>query len=250
MGPAAGRPGIALAESSKVSPSLVKGAQPNGNPAQKTPFWVQSWRWYSGDSVKHTPYPFTPINSETCTPPLADTNPALCSLTLTPNTFGVLEIDAIVNGVRETRRKNVTVSDSARVCDGQVLKPWGRISSRYKVRERIRRNTEHRGSDQAAPEGTPVYAAEAGIVEEAKWGDSSGWRVIVRGALISFYFHLKSKPLVEKGAPVSTNTLLGFVGSTGSGDGGPHLHFQQHRGPDIWKDGFAPSDTEVEPCYY
>lgn len=159
-GPPVVEPGTPITDSAKVSPQWVGG--------KKIPFVVQRWRWFRGDSVLDAPYP--PLtNPSGCAPPASvDTNPAPC--TITSDTSGVLEIDAIVNGIPETLRKNISVVRNARVCEGQVLKKWGRISSRYQANEEFRDGNPHRGRDVAGTEGTPIYSAEAGVVVDTTTG--------------------------------------------------------------------------------
>lgn len=241
-GPPVVEPGTLITDSAKVSPQWVA--------AKKIPFVVQRWRWFRGDSVPTVPYPPNLTNPSGCTPPAAvDTNPALC--TVTSDKSGVLEIDAIVNGIPETLRKNISVVAGGRACDEPVLKLWGRISSRFRVREEIRNFRKHRGVDVAVPESTEVYSAEAGTVVDAGEGPTSGLRVIVRGNYMSYYYHLKGRaPDIHVGTTVSAGRLLGYSGKTGGTSTGPHLHFQQHTLGPIWEGGLPPANTEVEPCYY
>lgn len=240
-GPPVVQPGTSITAEGTVSPQWVA--------AKKIPFVVQRWRWFRGDSMPPNPYPPNLTNPSGCTPPAVDTNPAPC--TVTSDKSGVLEIDAIVNGVPETLRKNISVVAGGRVCEGQVLKEWGRISSRYQANEALRKGKPHRGRDAAGELDTPVYAAEAGVVVDTTTGRGSGIRVIVRGNHNSYYFHLSSKaPGMRVGLSVAAGQLLGYVGSTGEGSTGPHLHFQQHTPGPLWHGKFAPADTEVDPCYF
>lgn len=236
-------PGTSITDTAEVSPQWVA--------AKKIPFVVQRWRWFRGDSVPTVPYPPHLTNPSGCTPPAAvDTNPALC--TIASDKSGVLEIDAIVNGVPETLRKNISVVAGGRACEKPVLKLWGRVSSRFQVKEKIRNFKKHRGMDTAVPESTEVYSAEAGTVVDAGEGPTAGIRVIVRGNYMSYYYHLAGRaPGIHVGAMVFAGTLLGYSGDTGANSTGPHLHFQQHTLGPIWDErDLPPADTEVEPCYF
>jgi murein DD-endopeptidase MepM/ murein hydrolase activator NlpD len=87
----------------------------------------------------------------------------------------------------------------------------------------------HAGWDLAAPTGTPVVSAAAGVVTKAGWGNGYGNLIIINhGRLETRYAHL-SKILVRSGQSVSAGQLIGKVGSTGRSTG-PHLHFEK-RGP-------------------
>lgn len=87
-------------------------------------------------------------------------------------------------------------------------------------------NSFHKGTDMAAPTGTPYYAAEAGTVLIAGWSNSAGnWIVISHGnGLVTKYMH-SSALHVQAGQQVSRGQHIGDVGSTGNSTG-PHLHFQ------------------------
>ncbi len=82
----------------------------------------------------------------------------------------------------------------------------------------------HNGLDYAAPAGTPVLAAHAGVVQIG-W-DPQGygnWVRVVGGRYTTIYAHL-AVAMVAPGAQVVAGQQLGTVGSTGNSTG-PHLHF-------------------------
>jgi murein DD-endopeptidase MepM/ murein hydrolase activator NlpD len=87
----------------------------------------------------------------------------------------------------------------------------------------------HEGQDIFAPRGTPIFSATEGYV--AHIGDNSlgGQTVSVVGAggRTYYYAHLESyAPHLSEGDYVTTQTLLGYVGTTGNAAGTPpHLHF-------------------------
>ena len=97
----------------------------------------------------------------------------------------------------------------------------------------------HLGVDFAAAGGTPVQAAQSGVVTQAGWDDDHGYFVtIYHGAnaaanddgtypanYATSYAHLQSKPAVQVGQRVAQGDVIGYVGSTGSSTGN-HLHFQ------------------------
>jgi murein DD-endopeptidase MepM/ murein hydrolase activator NlpD len=87
----------------------------------------------------------------------------------------------------------------------------------------------HEGQDIFAPQGTRIFSATDGYI--AHIGDNSlgGQTVSVIGAggRVYYYAHLEAyAPHIAEGDFVSTQTLLGYVGTTGNAAGTPaHLHF-------------------------
>ena len=97
----------------------------------------------------------------------------------------------------------------------------------------------HSGIDMAAPEGTPVRCAAAGVARVSANPGGYGLYVVVdhEGGVVTLYGHLGSTPL-HGGEPVAAGEELGEVGSTGLSTG-PHLHFEVRRDgrpvdPDPW----------------
>ncbi|KST68215.1 hypothetical protein BC008_34100 [Mastigocoleus testarum BC008] len=85
----------------------------------------------------------------------------------------------------------------------------------------------HKGIDIAAPTGTPIHAAAAGIVKKAGWNRGGyGYLVDIRhpDGTITRYAH-NSKLLVKKGQQVQQGQKISLMGSTGFSTG-PHLHFE------------------------
>ncbi len=84
----------------------------------------------------------------------------------------------------------------------------------------------HSGVDIAAPSGTPVGSAAAGIVAFAGWSGGYGNLVVVDhgDGLATAYAHL-SRTAVRTGQSVSQGQEIGNVGCTGLCTG-PHLHFE------------------------
>ena len=94
----------------------------------------------------------------------------------------------------------------------------------------------HRGTDYAAPRGTPVYAAGDGRVTEAGYTRPNGNYVFIQHGeqFETHYLHLH-RLKVKKGARVKQGDVIGTVGSTGAATG-PHLHYEflvngVHRNP-------------------
>lgn len=86
----------------------------------------------------------------------------------------------------------------------------------------------HKGTDFAAPTGTPVYAAGHGIIERAsRWG-GYGHYVRIRHAngYKTAYAHLSRYGAgIRSGVRVRQGQVIGYVGSTGASTG-PHLHYE------------------------
>ena len=87
----------------------------------------------------------------------------------------------------------------------------------------------HEGQDIFAPRGTPVLAATEGYVTRIGENALGGQTVSVIGAGGRYYYyaHLDSyAPHLAEGDYVTTQTVLGYVGTTGNAAGTPpHLHF-------------------------
>ena len=104
------------------------------------------------------------------------------------------------------------------------------ISSNFGMRKHpiLGYNKMHRGTDFAAPIGTPIYAAGDGVVEVAGWNGGYGKYVRIRhnSTYKTAYAHMKRFARgVTKGARVSQGQVIGYVGSTGRSTG-PHLHYE------------------------
>ncbi|CAN7535244.1 M23 family metallopeptidase [Pseudoxanthomonas sp. LjRoot168] len=95
----------------------------------------------------------------------------------------------------------------------------------------------HKGVDLAIGIGTPVYAANDGVIT-AKWASGGGGQSIRltggAGGYTTVYFHL-SKYLVKNGDTVRVGQPIALVGNTGVGTG-PHLHFEIWKGKEFSKD--------------
>jgi murein DD-endopeptidase MepM/ murein hydrolase activator NlpD len=84
----------------------------------------------------------------------------------------------------------------------------------------------HSGIDIAAPTGTPLKAADSGVVILSEWYGGYGRAIVVdhgRG-FATLYGHL-SKQNVKEGDKVNKGQVIGLVGSSGVATG-PHLHFE------------------------
>lgn len=116
---------------------------------------------------------------------------------------------------------------------GDERNPRIRISSHFGPRFHpiLNRWKLHNGVDFAAPTGTPVRAARAGIVRSAGYRGAAGKLVVIDhlDGHTTAYAHLsKIRAGLGKGDPVSAGSKIGEVGTTGRSTG-PHLHFVVRR---------------------
>ena len=115
---------------------------------------------------------------------------------------------------------------------------WPEFYSKYGMRG-------HNGIDIGVGTGTPVYAAEAGVVHFEGWGQNNSWMgnsagicVLLRhGWGYTGYAHL-SRTVIGAGQNIAKGQLIGYSGNTGLSTG-PHLHFETLPPSPDWKNGFA-----------
>jgi murein DD-endopeptidase MepM/ murein hydrolase activator NlpD len=106
------------------------------------------------------------------------------------------------------------------------------VSSRYGTRAHpiAGKRLFHAGMDFAAPVGTPIHAAAAGLVTEAGWRSGYGYMVeLDHGDGLKTRYGHNRENLVKAGDFVSAGQLIARVGRTGRVTG-PHLHFEVRRG--------------------
>ncbi len=89
-------------------------------------------------------------------------------------------------------------------------------------------NKMHRGTDFAAPMGTPIMASGSGVVKKAGWCGGGGNCVMIRhnSTYETIYAHMsKFATGIRNGKRVKQGQIIGYVGSTGKSTG-PHLHYE------------------------
>ncbi|MFC4689481.1 peptidoglycan DD-metalloendopeptidase family protein [Dokdonia genika] len=112
---------------------------------------------------------------------------------------------------------------------------YGRLSSRYNLKRRIKyygyRVRPHKGTDFAAPIGTPILATADGVVTKSERRGGNGNYVKIRhnGTYDTQYLHMK-KRLAKVGQSVRQGEVIGTIGMTGN-SGGPHVCYR------FWKNG-------------
>ena len=105
-----------------------------------------------------------------------------------------------------------------------------RLSSSYGMRKHpiLGYNKMHKGTDFAAPSGTPIMASGAGKVTRSRWCGGGGNCVKIKhnSTYETVYAHLKSFARgIKEGVRVKQGQIIGYVGSTGMSTG-PHLHYE------------------------
>ena len=111
---------------------------------------------------------------------------------------------------------------------------FSRISSRYNLKRRIAyygRVKPHKGTDYAAPVGTPIMATANGRVTKASYTKGNGNYVKIRhnNTYSTQYLHMKRRK-VRVGQYVKQGDVIGWVGMTGN-TSGPHVCYR------FWKNG-------------
>ncbi|MCG8474668.1 MAG: peptidoglycan DD-metalloendopeptidase family protein [Cytophagales bacterium] len=113
---------------------------------------------------------------------------------------------------------------------------YTRISSRFsksRYHPVQKRYKAHKGTDYAAPRGTPIRSVGEGTVIKATYNRYNGNYVKIRhnSVYTTQYLHMsKIKSGIRSGKKVKQGDIIGFVGSTGLASG-PHLCFR------FWKNG-------------
>ena len=105
-----------------------------------------------------------------------------------------------------------------------------RLSSSFGMRKHpiLGFNKMHRGTDFAAPEGTPIMASGDGKIIRARWcgGGGNCIKIYHNSTYSTVYAHLKNFGRgIKEGVRVKQGQIIGYVGSTGMSTG-PHLHYE------------------------
>ena len=89
-------------------------------------------------------------------------------------------------------------------------------------------NKMHRGTDFAAPMGTPIMASGSGTITTARWCGAGGNCVEIKhnSTYKTIYAHMKNFAKgIKEGIRIKQGQIIGYVGSTGKSTG-PHLHYE------------------------
>ncbi len=122
---------------------------------------------------------------------------------------------------------------------------FSRISSRYsgnRYHPVLKRYKAHRGTDFAAPKGTPIRAVGDGVVVAAQFGKNNGNYVKIRHNSIytTQYLHMsKIASGMKPGTHVKQGQTIGYVGATGLATGN-HVCYR------FWKNGYQVDALQVK----
>jgi len=89
-------------------------------------------------------------------------------------------------------------------------------------------NKMHKGTDFAAPMGTPIMASGDGVITRARWCGGGGNCIKIKhnSTYETIYAHMKNFARgIREGVRVKQGQIIGYVGSTGNSTG-PHLHYE------------------------
>lgn len=129
---------------------------------------------------------------------------------------------------RYASSKTVSKAVLDSLMNSNVTLTFGYPVSSYTITSRYgwRRTGFHTGIDYATAYGTPIYAAEDGVVTCAQWSGNYGYLVKIQhaGGFETRYAHC-SRFAVSVGDEVKKGDVIAYVGSTGNSTG-PHVHLE------------------------
>ncbi|RPJ45794.1 MAG: hypothetical protein EHM21_09115, partial [Chloroflexi bacterium] len=164
----------------------------------------------------------TPEPSPTLPPP-TERPPPTATLPPRPDNVPAPEI------IRDPNKKDITAENPSCGLNQEVPAATGEFiwPSPYQALSGGNFREGHPGFDLAAPEGSPVYAADTGLVLFAGWSGSGYGNTILidhGNGFRTLYAHL-SQVSSYCGAKVQKGKIIGLSGDTGNSTG-PHLHFE------------------------
>ena len=126
------------------------------------------------------------------------------------------------------------------------------VTQQFGEKSYLYRGKPHNGLDVGGPLGTPIFAADDGVISAVDNNDKSSWQKYQYGKYVmiehgnnitSLYAHL-SKQIVKKGDSVKRGDVIGYLGNTGYATG-PHLHFGAYWTPSIQFKTISPANGLV-----
>ena len=104
---------------------------------------------------------------------------------------------------------------------GEITSPYG-----YRVHPIWGTTIYHSGIDIGVDEGSPVHAADGGVVVWSGWMGGYGYAVVIdHGNGLSTLYGHNSELAVDEGQSVAKGQVISYAGSTGNSTG-PHVHFE------------------------
>lgn len=128
----------------------------------------------------------------------------------------------------------------------------GYLTQHFGEKSYLYRGKPHNGVDIGAPIGSPILAADDGIVTAVDNNDKSAWQKYQYGKYVliehdnnitTLYAHM-SRHAVKKGDRVKRGDVIGYVGNTGYATG-PHLHFGAYWTPSLLMKSIYPANGLV-----
>jgi len=168
----------------------------------------------------------------------ADVNALIASMEEDNRQVGIqiANLEAQAQAVRQQAARAQAASSNVTISGGVLLWPVDGprgVNSPYGNRSHpiTGRREMHTGVDLRAASGTPILAAEAGVVVESRYVRGWGNRVVIShgNGLSTMYAH-NSRNIVTVGEEVQRGQVIARAGSTGISTG-PHLHFE------VWVNG-------------
>lgn len=128
---------------------------------------------------------------------------------------------------REVQNRVIHVGDDPTTPYGKLIAPTqGKLTSCYGYRPNVGASNYHYGIDIAWKKGTPIVAADGGVVTVVKTIDSFGLYLCIDhgGEMVTLYSHLDSTT-VKVGDRVARGQVIGYMGESGNATA-PCLHFE------------------------
>ena len=131
------------------------------------------------------------------------------------------QIEAEIRQYQEKNQTNLGTGKYIWPVRGQVVQNFG-----WRIHPILRKRQFHNGLDIAIDYGTPIMAADSGIVIFAAYNGGYGKMLLIdHGSGFSTLYGHTSVLLVDKGQTVVKGQIVAKVGTTGLSTG-PHLHFE------------------------
>lgn len=140
----------------------------------------------------------------------------------------IISSEVLTEPVTQVQLKGTKTPPSSYGTGEFIMPTSGRLTSTYGRRW----GRTHAGIDVAATTGTPIYAADNGVVVEAEYQNNGYGKIIKidhQNGYVTYYAHC-SALYVNVGDVVAKGDKIAAIGNTGRSTG-PHLHFE------IRKDG-------------
>lgn len=131
------------------------------------------------------------------------------------------ELEAQIRNYQNQNRTNLGTGKYIWPVQGEITSYYG-----YRYHPILRKRKYHSGMDIAVAYGTPILAADSGVVVFAGWNSGYGKMLIIdHGSDVSTVYGHTSLIKVDQGQTVTKGQVIALVGSTGLSTG-PHLHFE------------------------